>query len=133
LLASLSRLRNIKPNKEYPTMTVMKFLHFFNPRLFPIWDREVVGGRVFRRFRSDYREFCKSKNLDPYAKGAKFIPNYTLWAGDLIRSSGTKFMNSFARWFRSQVGSHPDTLNVLQDIDKYYATAFEFVAIGAAS
>jgi hypothetical protein len=41
-------------------------------------------------------------------------------------------MEFFGRWFKAQVTRHPDNQHVLDDIHLYSATAFEFVAIGAA-
>jgi len=55
-----------------------------------------------------------------------------LWAGHIIRWADTDFMGYFGDWFKSQIGNKPDNQNVLDDLHHYYATAFEFVAIGAA-
>ena len=41
-------------------------------------------------------------------------------------------MKYFVDWFKSQTANQPDDQNVLYDLPNYYATAFEFVAIGAA-
>jgi hypothetical protein len=55
-----------------------------------------------------------------------------MWAGQNIQNSPPEFMVGFAQWFRSQVQGLGDPSGVLHDLDRYYATAFEFVAIGAA-
>ena len=46
-------------------MVVSKFLHFYNPGLFPIYDNKVIWNQVFRRFRNDFRDFCGIVNI-PY-------------------------------------------------------------------
>jgi hypothetical protein len=61
-------------------MAVSKFIHFYNPSLFPIYDNEVVEYKVFARFRTDYREFCDGAGLDSSANGADFLRNYVCWA-----------------------------------------------------
>lgn len=57
---------------------------------------------------------------------------YTLIAEDALRSADPRFMTFFAEWFKNQVVNRDDEYNVLAKIETYYATAFEFVAIGAA-
>jgi hypothetical protein len=51
-------------------MTVSKFLHFYNPGLFPIYDNAVIWDKVLRRFRNDFRDFCISANI-PYEVAMK--------------------------------------------------------------
>src|SRR5664279_1950612 len=58
LQASLESLREIKPNQGFPIMTVSKFLHFYNPSLFPIYDEAVIWKKVFGRFEGEFRSFC---------------------------------------------------------------------------
>jgi hypothetical protein len=41
-------------------------------------------------------------------------------------------MAFFGEWFREQVAGENDERRVLADVTSYYATAFEFVVIGAA-
>src|SRR5207245_843485 len=50
------QLRDLKLLKSggEPVMAVYKFLHFFNPRLFPIYDHAVVAGRVLYTFRREF-------------------------------------------------------------------------------
>ena len=51
LEASLWKMREIKPMKSsYPHMAVSKFLHFYNPGLFPIYDN--MGRHARKLFRT---------------------------------------------------------------------------------
>ena len=49
LESRLAKMRRIKPNQDFPVMTVSKFLHFYNPGLFPIYDTEMIWEKVFKR------------------------------------------------------------------------------------
>ena len=55
LESCLAKMQGIKPHKGYPVMAASKFLHFYNPGLFPIYDYEVIWKKVFCRFRKDFR------------------------------------------------------------------------------
>lgn len=136
VLAGLGKLRNLKCTRYYPSMPVAKFTHFFNPMLFPIYDTDVIWNRVLNGvFKQDYRRWCTSIEVEPwriYTESARFNLTYTLMAGDLLRSADEEFMKYFSQWFRAQVAGSDDENTVLLEIDRYYATAFEFVAVGAA-
>ena len=132
ILVALDKLRGLKPAREYPWMPVAKFTHFFNPHLFPIYDYEVMWKKVMNGvFQKDYRAWCYSHKLNPNGPGERFNLHYMLWAGDILRQADIDFMAHFADWFKLQVRNQPDSQNVLDDLHHYYATAFEFVAIGA--
>lgn len=133
ILVALNKLRDLKPAREYPWMPVAKFTHFFNPILFPIYDYEIIWKKVMNRaFRKDYRDFCFRHDLNPNGPAERFNLNYMLWAGYNLQQADSNFMNYFVDWFKSQTANQPDDQNVLDDLPNYYATAFEFVAIGAA-
>lgn len=132
LMFSLMEMEKIKPNNGYPIMTVSKFLHFFNPALFPIYDTEVVWNKVFKRFKTDYDGFRTSANLASRAGDVAFMRNYMCWASSLMASAHPAFMDDFVGWLGDELPRRkfdalgPDVLRTL------YATAFEFTAIGAA-
>jgi hypothetical protein len=133
--AAIREMRGIKDNRDYPLMTVSKFLHFYNPALFPIYDGAVIWERVFRRFRADFRDFCCEAGIS-YARALNdvtgdFLRIYMLWASSLLRGSHGRFMRVFADWIGSQPGADPDRRSF--DVSCLYATAFEFTIIGAAS
>jgi hypothetical protein len=129
LLSSLGKMKGIKPNAGYPVMAVSKFLHAYNPSLFPIYDNEVIWERVFRRFKNEFREFCWTSKL-PYDVGfTLFLRNYICWASSIFSSVHPRFMEAFVDWLSKQPGGQlPRNFDTLT----LYATAFEFTAIGAA-
>lgn len=136
VLADLSKLRNLKQTQYYPWMPVAKFTHFLNPMLFPIYDKTVVWDMVLNDvFRSDYLRWCEEIDVEPLesdTESAQFNLTYTLMAANVIQNADPNFMDNFAKWFKERVTGKDDDQNVLREIDKYYATAFEFVAIGSA-
>ncbi|HME35543.1 MAG TPA: hypothetical protein VKF84_09925 [Candidatus Sulfotelmatobacter sp.] len=130
LLSRLESVRGIKPNAGYPVMAVSKFLHAYNPSLFPIYDNEVIWERVFRRFKNEFKEFCWSSKLD-YDIGFTplFLRNYVSWSSSIVSSAHSKFMEIFVDWLVKQPsGQMPGDFDPLN----LYATAFEFTVIGAA-
>lgn len=129
---SLMEMRGIKANNDYPTMTVSKFLHFYNPALFPIYDTEVVWKKVFGRFRADYDEFCSSANLAKDANGDAFLRNYMCWGSSLMSSANSSFMADFVDWLQQELPPRQFNATGPVALGRLYATAFEFTAIGAA-
>jgi len=132
VMFSLSALGGIKPNTAYPTMTVSKFLHFFNPSLFPIYDTAVVWNKVFASFRGDYREYCNRTNLGPDSEGAAFLRNYICWSSELMTTASPDFMPSFVAWLAGELPPRRFAMLDPAFLSTLYATAFEFTAIGAA-
>lgn len=130
LLSSLEKMRELKPVAGYPVMAVSKFLHFYNPALFPIYDNEVIWNGVFRCFRSDFKEFCCTSGFKyEYEDTASFYCKYIRWANSLLASAHSGFMKTFVDWLRTQPGAELPRRTF--DVTTLYATAFEFTAIGA--
>ena len=132
LQASLETLRQIKPNQGFPIMTVSKFLHFYNPALFPIYDEAVIWGKVFRRFGDEFRRFCQMTpgirwNNDDTAL---WLHNYVCWASFLVANAHARFMETFVEWLGEKTGAA--FANRKYDPMTLYARAFEFNATGAA-
>jgi hypothetical protein len=124
----------IKRNKTYPITPVAKILHFMNPGLFPIYDdgviwRMVMSGRA--PFSNEYRAFCRSKGFQICENSARFNLQYTLWAAGYIQGSDSSFMDWFAEWMTSNYREDIERYCIQGSIRRLYATAFEFVAIGA--
>src|SRR5581483_11600469 len=125
--SGLVAMQNIKPNKGYPVMAVSKFLHFYNPALFPIYDTAVIWIKVFETFKQDFRAFCEDVNID-YESAVKdgteaFLLYYMQWAHSLLSVAHNRFMPVFVDWLTSQSG----TVNSRHfDVTSLYATAFEF-------
>lgn len=136
LRSCLSTMEGIKPKQGYPVMTVSKFLHFYNPELFPIYDNKVISEKVLNgRFRSDFRGFREREGI-PYGdvKGedtVDFLPYYMRWAGSLLSARHEAFMQVFVQWLERQPGVKLRQRRF--DVATLYATAFEFTVIGAAS
>ena len=134
LLHCLGQLSDLKEIREYPHMAVSKFTHFFNPRLFPIYDNELIWKQVCCScFKADYQDLCARTGIQFYETTVSFNVSYTVWASEMIQSADPSFMPDFAEWFGEQVAGQPDPENVLSEIHQYYSTAFEFVALGAAA
>jgi hypothetical protein len=133
LESCLAKMQGIKPKKGYPHMTVSKFLHFYNPGLFPIYDNEVIWEKVFKHFENDFRVFCESAKI-PYDRAINddtetFLLHYMDWASSLLSVAHGTFMHVFLVWLNEQ----SDTVLRKRRFDSttLYATAFEFTAIGA--
>jgi hypothetical protein len=133
LVTALPRLAGLKQVKSggYPFMPVAKFLHFFNPRLFPIYDTAVICNIVFKAFKDDWSGFIEQERLKD-DQGCPWLANYVLWAARLVKAGDQLLMNQFATWFGNRLSSKDPNAQLPADLDKYYAAAFEFVAIGAA-
>jgi hypothetical protein len=131
LLSSLEKMRELKPVAGYPVMAVSKFLHFYNPELFPIYDNLAIKDGVFKCFRNDFREFCYASGLQYESPGntVTCFWKYIRWASSLLASAHSGFMEAFVDWLRRQPGAELQRRGV--DASTLYATAFEFVAIGA--
>jgi hypothetical protein len=130
LLSNLASMAGIKPNQGYPIMAVSKFLHFYNPGLFPIYDDAVIWKKVYKRFKNDHREFCTASRL-PYnmQDTSIFLRNYLGWASSLLASAHPKFMEAFVAWLGRQSGIEVEKRGFA--VSGLYSTAFEFTAIGA--
>jgi hypothetical protein len=127
-------MQDIKPKSGYPIMTVSKFLHVYNPGLFPIYDNAVIWERVCNgRFKNDYREFGEREKIPRKEwfgdSTLEFIPYYMRWASSLLSTAHPQFMRIFAEWFKQQCFG---ILNEQLELTTLYATAFEFTVIGAA-
>jgi hypothetical protein len=130
IVETVSGLRDLKQlrSRRFSEMACSKVLHFFNPEMFPIYDLAFVWNRVFRRFRQDYRDFGVLQGWNDGAVGAEFYARYTTWASHVIQQAPPEFMQRFANWFRAEAGE----ACALLPIERYFATAFEMVAVGAA-
>lgn len=117
---------------DYPWMAASKFLHFFNPRLFPMWDRaEVWDMALNSRFQHDYQAFCRRIGAKPGERSSIFNCTYTAMAAELMQNAHPELMVQFASWFRQNCVGCDDKHSVLEDINTYYATAFEIILLGA--
>lgn len=131
--ACLVTLGPIKPSRYFPWMATSKFLHFFNPSLFPIYDDRYVWKKVATgAFRQDYNDFCRRHGFQRNPLTVQFSVQYVLWGSEIIQTASDECMPIFARWFASQVDDQSARAPLLQDLEQYYAAAFEAIAVGAA-
>ena len=138
LESCLARMNGIKPKKGFPLMTVSKFLHFYNPALFPIYDYEVMWKKVCnRRFKNDFRAFCDRERIpnsivgDSAEDTAAFLRYYMIWASSLLSVAHAGFMLIFRDWLGQQRGTELSKRKF--DPTTLYARAFEYTATGAAN
>jgi hypothetical protein len=134
VVTCLETVRNLKRLRSgnYPIMAVSKNLHFYNPRLFVIYDNEVVVGHVYRVFKKDwsgcYRRFASTGD-----RWLDFYLAYLLWASRSISTGYRRLMDDFAEWFIEAVrGEGEEAEDLREELRLSYATAFEFIVIGAA-
>jgi hypothetical protein len=136
LQSRLETMRYIKPNLGYPIMPVSKFLHVYNPSLFPIYDTGVIYNRVLKGYwRSDFRDFCSDDRL-PYSvfmdkDTVDFLPAYMRWANSLLSVAHIGFMQVFTDWLGEQPGT--DLSRRKFDAKTLHARAFEYTVVGAAT
>jgi hypothetical protein len=143
ILDCLEKMRGIKRMLDYPIMAVSKFMHFFNPKLFPIYDSRVVSNEVLSKaFAPDWKDFYskfdttasrlfQQKWGSTETKGLQDPTTYIAWASSFIHQRYDGLMSEFAEWFWEASDASTDEKGLLQ-VKEYYATAFEFIAIGAA-
>ncbi len=128
----LMKIKDIKTlsSGETSSMAISKFLHFFNPKLFPIYDNQIIKKEVLKTFSDDWSSFkddiC-TKNID---KGIETYFCYVLWASNIFKQSQNGVMNKFIKIFAKRIEGNP--LELPRDLTEYYATAFEFISIGAS-
>ncbi len=114
-------------------MAVSKNLHFFNPRLWVIYDNEVVVGKVYRVFRRDWNACYRRIAVETGDAGIDFYLAYLLWGAEVVRKSHKRLMEQFADWFIEAVRREGEKAEDFRaPLRQCYATAFEFVVIGAA-
>jgi hypothetical protein len=135
VVTCLKAMRGLKRFRSgnYPIMAVSKNLHFFNQRLWVIYDNEIVVKKVYRVFRRDWNSFYEGIATDPGDAGIRFYLAYLLWASHMIRNSHERLMDDFADWFvESARQEGRDAEDFRDELRLSFATAFEFVVIGAA-
>lgn len=134
VLPFLKKVGDIKtmPGGGYPTVTASRFLHFFNPRFFPNFDNAVINQQVLQAFGADFDRYCADAGIADWEDEAALYGQYMLWASRHVQMADPELFSDFETWFKAQVEGDEDPNGVLEEIGKQHATAFEFVAIGAA-
>lgn len=140
-LAALSGVKTL-PRGNVSAMAVSKFLHFFNPSLFPIYDQAVVRNRALPRFRAEINasRLLRGDHLAPFeaaplfARGLGSYVHYLLWAADCFAEVDADcVMTEFAAQFAAMLRDEGRGIAPPAGLDRYFATAFEFALVGAVS
>lgn len=136
LLSAITPLRHIKQTRSDwgwgSPMAISKVLHFFNPRVFPIYDHAVVDEIVLKQFRSDWRSYEPMITVgnQPLHLGVLFYLKYVRWCAEIMTEAHPDTMAVFKDW----VLSHQDARDfaMADQLPTFDAVAFEMIAIGAA-
>jgi hypothetical protein len=132
IVDAVDSMKDVKTGKKPSLMAMSKFLHFFNPRLFVICDREVVDEFVFghqwlRKLRDEagVRAFDQDGIVIPEWMRS-YMSLLALAAEVLCTNPG--IMRAFADWVTRISGteSHP------REVASFEATAIERFLIGLA-
>ncbi len=112
-------------------MAVSKLLHFYNTKLYPIYDNAVIWNVVLKgAFRQEWTAVCQRHGISFTEGSDRFITTYFDWASEVMASAGPDIMTVFESWSRQNAGP---ASNSITDLYQYYATAFEYTLIGAAA
>jgi hypothetical protein len=140
-LAAMSGVKTL-PKGNVSAMAVSKFLHFFNPSLFPIYDQAVVRNRAFPRFRAQINASRQRRGdrLAPIEAAPLFVRglgpyvHYLLWAADCYADVDVDFvMTEFEAQFAAMLRDEGREATPPAGLDRHFATAFEFALVGALS
>ncbi len=127
--AAIRAMEKVKKNRAYPHMAASKFLHFYNPALFPIYDSAVVGQQILAvQFRAEWEDVCDEYGIKFGEPSEGFLITYTTWAGKVMQASDSEIMPAFARRF---CGFCDDKTPAPENIAQYHAAAFEYLLMGA--
>lgn len=133
ILECVRRFDGIKPmTGDFPHMASSKLMHFFNPHLFPIYDRAEIWDNVCRRaFKREYDQFCNRHGFAIFERTSRFNVYYLSWASEIMKTVDPAIGTIFAAWFARHSGVDVNDV-VVGDCDHYWAAMFEIAAIGAA-
>ncbi|MFO0969805.1 MAG: hypothetical protein U0793_29975 [Gemmataceae bacterium] len=135
LLPFLDKLHDIRiltGSTGYPVAAASRFLHFFNPHLFPIFDDILTNREVLQVFGAEFDRYIADTGAGGWNDDSAFYGQYVLWASRHIQLADPELFDDFATWFGVQVEGEEDDNGVLAEIKTYHAALFEFVAVGAA-
>lgn len=129
----LQDVRDIKKLKsgDPSLVAISKFLHFWNPRLFVIFDREFVENWAFRHgwlAKEVPLEGETAGHLGVDLAGKPELSKYLrclIFAGDFVRAN--QYILSA---FDETVREHADKQPIPDDVQTYEATAFEWCILG---
>ena len=130
----------INPSGSRSIVAISKFLHFYNPHLFLVLDKDVIKNNVLRIFKEEYNEFKESSN--DIIKEIKNIRNeynstdnyelpeyfyYMYWASSIIRDK-SESIECYKNWLKN-FSTNEDQTKCMKN---NFAFIFEIIAIGAS-
>ena len=128
--AAICAMEKVKILRGYPNMAASKFLHFYNPVLFPIYDGAVIRNLVLRgAFRQEWEQICAEYDSQFWEGSEAFLIAYTTWAAKVMQTADPAIMPAFAEKF---CGYCDGEVAALENIAQYHAAAFEYLLMGAA-
>ena len=133
LLKCIKIMKGVKnlPTHRTPIMAISKFLHCYNPRLFPIFDGAVIQQTVLRVFKDEWRSFPEPALEWEVPTEQRDYLKYMFWAASLLQGHERVLSGTFSQWLKEQLGREGANEALPSDCQEWYATAFEFIAIGA--
>ena len=104
-IAAVKDLKQVKT--RHPSfMALSKFLHFFNPTLYPIYDTAVIENLVLHTFSDDWHGFDKRIHVPNLHLGLAYYLKYMVWLADLMAKHNDQIMEVFRKWCRSRIAFH---------------------------
>src|SRR5439155_6649195 len=86
----IEMVKTIKTNADgYSVMAFSKFLHFFNPTLFPIYDNQYIGSGML----------SKLYNANDYLRFISYIADLFIGLRSILRSR----MQHFDEWYKRRL------------------------------
>lgn len=130
-IRKLKKIKKLKSEKT-PIMAISKFLHFYNPKLFPMYDTTYVNNRLLSIFRDNWKDFITRFNLSNCQKEdsefKKYI-QYIYWAHSVF--DNIKNPNDIMEYFSKKIEQEIPKEEKKLDFTQYFALAFEFISLGA--
>ncbi len=127
---SVNSMELVKRVGEYPHMAASKFLHFYNPMLFPIYDNAVIWERVLHgAFLPEWKVVCREYGIKVWEPSEEFLKTYYCWASEVMKVADPAIMVAFEKRFMAAV--EPDGVAPMQT-NQYYGAAFEYLFMGAS-
>jgi len=150
----IERLTGIKKNALTPIMAISKFLHFYNPRLFPIFDGAFIRKQVLKIFTEEWSGFDFHYDLTQFKDNNEIRDyiKYIFWASSLLKKTDDQFAGVVSDFLKCQFIKERDDIiasprcdqlsvwlrgpeasnNLRTDRFDWCATMFECIAIGAS-
>lgn len=126
LLASLEALKKVKqlPSGQPSIIAISKLLHFYNPKLFLIYDSEFIEHGLLKTFATEWRAFKNYPQIQHHAF-QKYL-KYLFFANSLLRKHEANVKHA--------VKTHLKRCSIPYTLIQFAiqpAIMFEFLALGA--